>query len=410
VAICLLLTQVIGGVLFFVLRPPPFLLFTHVSEVAAALQSEAAADATRASSAPLGQPSERLEYLEPHLARRLGVPVQSVRLWRIGPRPPAMELADRTTIDPVIVGGYAAAARIGGGWVDVGLRPHHAVDALRRMGLWLLVTLVFIVPLALLLAARVTSPITAFARAADRLGRNPYAPPLRYSGPSEVLLAVQAFNDMQGRLRVFIDDRVRMIGAIAHDLRTPLTRLRLQVQGLPAGPRVRAEFEIELMQRMVEGALIYVKDATATPNRTPLRLGALIEAVIEDLDPFAGRVQASDGPDPVVEADENALRRVFCNLISNAVTHGGGAKAHVSVEDDWAIVRIDDDGPGIRDEDLERVFEPYVRLGENDTGIGLGLSIVRTIVTAHGGQVSLTNRAEGGLRAEVRLPLSLAAR
>lgn len=419
-AVTLLLTQLVGGLLFFLVNPPPEQPVARVSAIAATLKAEMLSSPRLDSAEPSGPDAMRLKDIEPLLAHHLGLPASDVRLRQEfrpapplknllkdgleAPLPPAKAL-DGGDGDPVIFGAYRASARVPGGWVSIRTKPPMASDVLARMVLWIAVSLAFIAPLAILLAARVTSPITAFAEAADRLGRDPYSPPMRYSGPAEVIQAVQAFNEMQARLRDYIDDRVRMVGAIAHDLRTPLTRLRLQLQALPAPVRSRAEAEIERLQMMVEGALAFVKDANSASERLPLKLFSLVEAVIDDLPAPPDAVHLEDGPDPVVLGDESGLRRVFANLLHNAVLYGGEARCRVEVEGAWALVRIDDAGPGLAPEDLERAFEPYVRLNADQAGIGLGLSIVRTIVRAHGGEVALSNRPEGGLRAQVRLPL-----
>ncbi len=423
-AVTLLVTQIVGGLLFFLVNPPPDQPMARVSEIAAVLRAEMASDPRVEPSEPLVPEAMRLKSFESLLAQRLGLPVADIRLAReTRPAPPPLKslfqkrneppppptpppTLDDGDGDPMIFGGYRASARTAEGWVTVRASPLEASGVLGRMFLWVAVSLAFIAPLAILLAARVTSPITAFAEAADRLGRDPYSPPMRYSGPAEVVQAVQAFNEMQARLRDYIDDRVRMVGAIAHDLRTPLTRLQLQLQGLPGPARARAEAEIKRLQMMVEGALTFVKDASSTSERLPLRLFSLVEAVIDDLSVAPDAVVLENGPDPVVLGDESGLRRVFANLLQNGVLYGREARCVVEVEGAWARVRIDDQGPGLDPADLERAFEPYVRFDTQEAGIGLGLSIVRTIVRAHGGEVVLSNQPEGGLQAEVRLPLA----
>lgn len=405
-AVTLLLTQIVGGVLFFLLTPPPGLVVFHVSEIAQSLEAARSATAADGRKFQPGDEGSRLKGLEPLLATRLGARVEDVRLWREGPAILPLGEQDQTRIDPVVIGGYRAAVRAGGEWVGVREQAHDALELPGRMGLWLVISLACIAPVAVLLGARLTSPITAFAEAADRLGHDPYAPPMKQAGPAEVVLAIKAFNEMQGRLRAYIDDRVRMVGAIAHDLRTPLTRLRLQLQGLSPAARARAEAEIERMNRMVEGALVFVKDVAAAPERVPLHLLSLVEAVADDMSLAGADVVVEEGPDPVVRADEGALRRVVGNLIGNGLTYGGRVVCRVEVERGWAVLQIDDDGPGLDEADLDRVFEPYVRLGQDGAGIGLGLSIVRSIVRAHGGDVSLQNLAPRGLRALVRFPLA----
>ncbi|WP_298160036.1 HAMP domain-containing sensor histidine kinase [Brevundimonas sp.] len=413
--VTLLATQFIGGVLFFLVTPPPGPPgppTVHVSEVADGLaRARAATDGGSAEPEPTRNQS-RQTWLEPLLAARLGVAPDDVRLWQ--DRFPGMPPGgfDQTRIDPVIIAGYRAAVRTEAGWFEVSETLHDPFDLLRRMGTWLIVSLACIAPVAVLLGARLTSPITAFAQAAERLGHDPYAPGMRQSGPAEVQLAITAFNDMQGRLRAYVDDRVRMVGAIAHDLRTPLTRLRLQLQVLSPAARARAENEIERMDRMVEGALAFVKDAGVAPERTRLHLLSLVEAVSDDFQSVdsGASVEVEPGADPVVLADESGLRRVVGNLVSNAVRYGGAVRCRVQVDPGWAVLQVDDNGPGLDESDLQRVFDPYVRLGDDGEGVGLGLAIVRSIVHSHGGEVTLENLASGGLRAQVRLPAGVSVR
>lgn len=406
-AVTLLLTQLVGGFLFFLIRPPPGPLIVHISEIASALEGQRAMAGPVVLGDPFPSEAFRLRALEPILADRLGLPRYDVRLVRVGPVPPHAVDTTANSVDPVLVGGYRAAARWGDGWVIVRRGEFGTSDIVGRMLQWLVVSLAVIAPVAILLVARLTSPITAFAEAADRLGRDPYARPMRYTGPDEVVLTVRAFNDMQARLRDYIDDRVRMVGAIAHDLRTPLTRLSLQLQALPAPRRARAEAEIERMRMMVDGALAFVKDVSSASERLPLRLFSLVEAVIDDLPASAEAIELHPGPDPVIMGDESSLRRAFANLLQNAVLYGGAAACRVMVADPWVVIQIDDTGPGLAPADLDRAFEPYVRFSAQEAGIGLGLSIVRTIVRAHGGEVVLSNQPKGGLRAEVRLPAHL---
>lgn len=403
----LLASQIVGGVLFFLVTPPPRPAIVHVSEIAQVLREARDEPAALRQDLPDGVERRRLSAIEPILAAQMGVDPSDVRLWR-GEGPPGslMGAEDRTRLDPVVLGGYGAALRQPDGWLVIRRGPHGPGDLIVRMSLWLAVTLACIVPVAVLLGARLSAPISAFAEAAERLGRDPYAAPMRPTGPAEVVVAINAFNEMQARLRAYVDERVRMVGAIAHDLRTPLTRLRLQLDALPPTARARAEADFERMDQMVQGALAFVKDASVAPERTPLHLLSLVEAVAEDMDPGGERIQVVPGPDAVVCGDEAGLRRLVGNLLSNAMRYGRRATCRVLVEPGWALLQIDDEGPGLDPADLERAFEPYVRLADDNEGIGLGLSIVRGAARAHRGEATLENLPQGGLRAEVRLPLA----
>jgi signal transduction histidine kinase len=277
-------------------------------------------------------------------------------------------------------------------------------------------TAVVLVIIVIFTVRRTTQPLRELAGAAERFGRGEAIAPLREHGPSDVRQTVAAFNAMQDRLKRFVDDRTRMLAAISHDLRTPITSLRLRaelvddIETRDAMLRTLAD-----MQTMVEATLSFAKDeATAEATRTT-DLAALLDSVCDDLSAIGKDVTFDDGDDKIsIACRPTSLSRALRNLIENAVAYGQRARVSVHREGDVAIVQIDDDGPGIADGDLARVFEPFVRLESSRSrqtgGIGLGLSIARTIVHAHGGEIDLANRPKdesgGGLRASVRLPLA----
>jgi two-component system OmpR family sensor kinase len=256
-----------------------------------------------------------------------------------------------------------------------------------------------------------TAPIRAFAEAAERLGRDPQAPALTLEGPAEIGGAARAFNDMQERLRRYVEDRTTMIGAIAHDLRTPLTRLAFRLEaGAPEELRAKAAGDIAEMEAMIAAALAFVRDAGRPAARELLELRSLLESIADDMAATGADVMVESGPAVVIHGDPVGLRRLFSNLIVNAVKYGGGrAWASIRQEGERAIVEVEDDGPGLPHVELDRVFEPFYRAERSRSretgGIGLGLAVVRAVALAHGGEVSLENRHEGGLRARVILPL-----
>ena len=297
-----------------------------------------------------------------------------------------------------------------GRWLIV--EPQHTLRPTpwqQRLLLWLGLSLIAMIPLAYLFARRLASPIAAFASAAERLGRDPHAPPLTLKGPAEVGVAVQAFNEMQERLARYVDDRTAMVGAIAHDLRTPLTRLRFRLEEAPDEIKDRMVADIVEMEAMISGTLAFVRDASKRANRSRLELSSLIESLADERSETRLDVEVEQSQRVIVEGDSIDLRRLFNNLLDNAVKFGGGARIRVFVEGEHAVVEIDDRGPGIPDAELERVFEPFYRRETSrsrDTGgIGLGLPVVRSIARAHGGDAVLRNRPGGGLTARVSLPL-----
>jgi len=275
--------------------------------------------------------------------------------------------------------------------------------------LWFLLTTILLSPIAYLFARRMARPIALFAQAAERLGRDPRSPPLEVRGPSEIAVAVRAFNDMQERLARYVEDRTAMVGAIAHDLRTPLTRLRFRLEAVPEDVRVKMASDIAEMEAMISGALAFVRDATRPAERTRLELSSLLESLSDEMSETGMDVEVERAERVVVDGDPVALRRLFNNLLDNAIKFGRQARVRVYPSAQFAVVEIDDAGKGLPDAALEKVFEPFYRAegsrSRETGGIGLGLAVVRSIARAHGGDATLTNRAGGGVTAKVLLPL-----
>jgi signal transduction histidine kinase len=275
---------------------------------------------------------------------------------------------------------------------------------------WYVLSAVAAAPFAYILARRLSAPTRLLAMAAERLGRDPQAPPLSVEGSAEIAVAVAAFNDMQARLRRYVEDRTAMIGAVAHDLRTPLTRLRFRIESVPDEQRAKMEADIGQMEEMISATLAFVRDASRPAERTRLELSSLLESLCDEMaETGADTDIAERGEKVIIEGDPMALRRLFANLLENAVKFGGRARARVFREAAYAVVEIADDGPGIPPADIERVFEPFYRREPSRSrktgGIGLGLAVVRSIARGHGGDVALMNRPAGGLTARVHLPL-----
>ncbi|MGQ3073173.1 MAG: ATP-binding protein [Ferrovibrionaceae bacterium] len=280
-----------------------------------------------------------------------------------------------------------------------------------RLGLWLLGSVVVIGGLSVLAAQRISAPLRRFAAAAERLGMDGEAPPLPELGPSELKTATRAFNQMQERLRRFVADRTQMLAAISHDLRTPLTRMRLRAD-LIDDDEIQGKMiaDVDEMEQMVAATMAFARDDARSEARVPVDLADLLQSLVEG-QTDAGAEASYAGPDHfALECRPVALRRAFGNLIDNAVKHGGGAQVGLTVEATQVTVTIDDDGPGIPPEEIEEVFTPFHRVDRSrskDTGgVGLGLAIARTVLRRHGGDVVLANRPGAGLRATVVLPLA----
>lgn len=227
-----------------------------------------------------------------------------------------------------------------------------------------------------------------------------------------MLAAIESFNAMQARLSRLLQERTQMIASIAHDLRTPLTRLAFRLDDLPTplGPKVNAD--IDEMKSMIAAALDFIRDRSLSVRRERLDFRLLVESVIDD-QADAGRDVAMETGAPVtVEGDPLALRRAVMNLVDNAVKYGERARLRLFTADDRCTLEVDDDGPGIAAALQERVFEPFFRLessrNRHTGGVGLGLAVVRSILVEHGGDVTLRNRKGGGLRVTLSLPLPTA--
>jgi len=303
-----------------------------------------------------------------------------------------------------------AVHRTDGRWLVVEPQPSLAPNTTQlRTMLWLLLSTIALTPVAYLSARRLARPIAVFAAAAERLGRDPGAPPIAIRGPREIAVAARAFNDMQSRLARYVSDRTAMVGAIAHDLRTPLTRLRFRAEAAPPELRAKMAADIAEMEAMISGALAFVLDANRPRERTRLELSSLLESLADEMSDTGLDVAVDRADRVVLEGDPIALRRLFNNLLDNAVKFGGQARVGVFAELGFAVVEIEDDGAGLPPGELDRVFEPFYRRETSRSretgGIGLGLAVVRSISRAHGGDAMLDNRPGGGLMATVKLPI-----
>jgi signal transduction histidine kinase len=258
-------------------------------------------------------------------------------------------------------------------------------------------------------ARRVTAPLADLASAAQRLGRDVHAPPIPETGTRETRQASRAFNDMQARLRETIDNRTRLLAAISHDLRTPLTLLRLRTENVAdADERDKMLATLAEMESMIGTTLQYARDEMASEPERTTDLAALLASITDDMADAGLDVEMAPAAPMPIACRPTTLKRAVRNLLDNAVKYG--SRARVALHDagrDLEIV-IDDDGPGLPAEEIGRVFQPFYRVEgsrSRDTGgIGLGLAITRSLIERHGGSVTLTNRTEGGLRATVRLP------
>ncbi|HEF4777689.1 ATP-binding protein [Burkholderia multivorans] len=256
--------------------------------------------------------------------------------------------------------------------------------------------------------SRVIRPLRRLSEHADAFGRQMSVSPIAEEGPLEIRLAAHAFNLMQERITLSMQNRTRMLAAISHDLRTPLTRMRLQLE-MEQSEYVRDKLirNIELMQSMVTSALAFLSSGVDLEEKEWLDLGALISTVCDEYEE-AGSAVRYVGPEQIrFFCRPDAMRRALTNLIENALHFGSGVAVIASVDGQSVRIDVVDDGPGIPEDRLQDVIEPFVRIdparGDRPGSVGLGLSIVREIVHAHGGTFMLVNRKPTGLIARIVL-------
>lgn len=276
--------------------------------------------------------------------------------------------------------------------------------------LWPLGILLGSVVLLVLFAVRQTTrPLSMLSAAATRLGDDINEPPLPETGPREVSNAARAFNRMQSKIQDYVRQRSGLLAAVSHDLKTPITRLRIRAEMLEDEQlKEKIEADLKDMESMVNEALDFVRGTDQYEPRSPIDLAALIESLQDDFDRSGERIHSDLSDAPPYTGRPLALKRCLSNLIENALKYGKQLWITMSRDQDQLVIRFRDDGPGLPEELLERVFEPFFR-GEPSRsretgGSGLGLAIARGIARAHGGDVTLHNHADGGLVATLILP------
>jgi signal transduction histidine kinase len=278
---------------------------------------------------------------------------------------------------------------------------------------WAIMTLLA-AALVLWAVRQFAAPLRRLVNAADQLGVDVNAPPLPEEGSAEAVAAAVAFNTMAARIRRFVNDRTFMLTAIGHDLRTPITRLKLRAEWMEDEEQQRKMLaDLDELEGMVAATLAFGRADANAEAPAAIDLAELLRTILEeaqDARPHLADKCVYDGPAHLtVRARPVAIKRALTNLVLNALNYGGNAMVSAAPPRDGVVtVLVEDDGPGIPAGDLERVFEPFQRLevsrNRETGGTGLGLPIARNILRAHGGDVVLTNRAKGGVKAVVTLP------
>jgi two-component system OmpR family sensor kinase len=297
-----------------------------------------------------------------------------------------------------------------GTWVDVtATRNIEARTGLHQIALSTTVMVLGVIAVAAFLIRQITRSLRALADAANRLDPNAGSTPVEEGGPSEVRALSAAFNNLQRRVKRLVDDRTQTLAAISHDLKTPLTRMRLRTEDI-ADPELARSVTADLaeMEAMLDSTLAFLRGDQLSEEKKPIDLGSLLDTISSDLVDLGHDVTLTRSGPVVVRGRHLALKRAFRNLAENAVKYGVRARITLNARADGALVVIDDDGPGIPEDKKEAIFRPFYRIDDSRNretgGVGLGLTVARSVIHSHGGELTLTNRGDGGLCTSVSLP------
>lgn len=275
---------------------------------------------------------------------------------------------------------------------------------------WMIGTSIMLGAIAVVFLRNQVRSILRLATAAEAFGRGRDAPDYRPTGATEVRKAGYAFIAMRERIRKHLDQRTSMLAGVSHDLRTPLTRIKLALEMQPDGPEIAdLKNDVIEMERMVEAYLEFARNEAADEDPAPFNLAVMIEEVARNMS-RAGNILQTDIPEKIsLSARRSALKRAVGNLVSNGFRYADNVWVSALKTDRHIEITVDDDGPGIDEEKRQEVFKPFTRLDDARTihagGIGLGLTVVRDVARSHGGDVKLGTSPRGGLRATIQLPL-----
>lgn len=268
---------------------------------------------------------------------------------------------------------------------------------------------VAIIGVAVLLLRWATWPLRELALAAERFSIDQAPQPLAETGPVEVRRAARAFNTMQERIQRLVTERMQAMAAVSHDLRTPITRLRLRSEMLEdAATRRQVDADLGEMETMIDSTLAYLRGGKSGERMRPVDLAPVVETIVDEFQDQGRDVSLGGVDSAPVLGQAPSLKRAFSNLIGNALKYGDVARVTIAAAGGHFTVTVEDEGPGIPADARRRVFEPFVRLEESRSretgGSGLGLTIARAVIVAHGGEISLDDRPGGGLRVVVSIP------
>lgn len=419
-----LVTAQLVSVLLIIYLPPPRPDFTTMTEIV-----------NRLAGNPVIDPVLRLDHrrdppraddpamvsdpaLTQRLAKNLDRPLADVRLFYE---------ADQSEVFPFIrqsgAGGVpirhgqpyffntvvAAVRDPAGGWRVLRTPPPARISSWqKRTAIWFGLSAIAMLPFAWGFARALTRPIRRLADAVEAIDHGKADPPIPVEGPPELRLTGEALNAMHRRLHAYLRERTAMVGAIAHDLRTPLARIAFRIEKAPEAIRVPVQADIDQMRRMVSATIGFLRGGPGVAERVPVDLGLLVRALVDHARDMGSAVELAQAGPAMATGDRSALERLVQNLIDNAVQYAGGAEIAAYRDQAEARIVVADRGPGVPESELERMFEPFERRDPSRSratgGLGLGLAIARMIAVAHGGSIRAENRAGGGLAVTVALP------
>lgn len=390
---------------FFILSPPRF----ETAEEALAAQWLLLADLVGQSDVPLADQAPYLGVRDVEPTGRLlegptqGINAALVRKARV--ERVSVRMTGGTPL-PVISGQLTD-----GRWLlmPMTMLPEPRDPAWAFFG-WLLVMAAGTTLVMVIAVRRLTEPLALLERTVEAIGPDGELAPLPESGPAEIRAAARAINLLSQQLKRAMESRVRIVAAAGHDLRTPMTRMRLRAEFLDEEERGTWIADLDELDRIADSAIRLVREEVDGSPRQSLRLDTLVREIVEELAGIGLDVRLGTVEPASVVARPLSLRRAVRNVAINAATHGREAQITVSTSEDQAVVQVDDRGPGIPEALMSRVFEPFFRVdparGAPIPGAGLGLAIAREIVIGNGGTLELGNRSEGGLMQRLRFPLA----
>lgn len=298
------------------------------------------------------------------------------------------------------------------GWLALPVPERRRPEFLFALAGWFLLVAIGTIGVALWFAHRITRHLAVLERVAATIDAEGVVPRLPETGPAELRATARALNTMTARLKNAAESRMRLVAAAGHDLRTPMTRMRLRAEFLDEEERALWLSDLEELDRIADSAIQLVREETQREKSQLLRVDQVITEICRDLASMKASVTIMKMEAVTISSAPLALTRAIRNLVINAATHGGGAFVTVGLEDSTALITIDDEGPGIPDQSMSRVFEPFFRVDparrKSGPGAGLGLAIAKEIVERHGGKLTLQNRSPKGLRQEIFFPACFA--